>query len=130
APKALVERVGSEEAFARGEARARARLYLTSSRILVHYSKENRAMSDMFESSEMSLSPRGGRDDDDLDDEPLDDDVEDEDDLDNEVDFDYEDDFDDDEDDDDLDEDDEDDEDEDEDDLDEDDLDEEDDEFD
>src|SRR5206468_7307542 len=118
APKALVERVGSEEAFARGEARARARLYLTSSRILVHYSKENRAMSDMFESSEMSLSPRGGRDDDDLDDEPLDDDVEDEDDLEDEVDFDDEDDFDDDLDDDD------DDDDEDEDDLDDDDLDE------
>ena len=42
--------------------------------------KENRAMSAMFESSGLSLSP--GRDDDDLDDEPLDEDDDDEEDED------------------------------------------------
>src|SRR5689334_19633605 len=84
--------------------------------------KESRAMSAKFESSDLSLSPR--REDDDLDDEPLDDEVDeddgDDDDLDDDVDFDDDDEDEDDDDDDfddddDLDEDDEDDEDEDED---------------
>ena len=68
AAEALAERVGSEEAVARGEARARVALYVVEvvvDAILAPsplHCKENRAMSDMFESSEsVAVSSRRPR---------------------------------------------------------------------